>query len=166
MTSCRNLFHGFLLSYTPLSSLLFSVLLFSYLHVIKITSGNIFFPQFFPPCSLFYPLLSLCFVTVFPQTDVKTEMFSHKSFSPVWRFAAAKTRTFSDCFMSSYLFLSSPCLPLSVFVSISPLSNHSLCQLSLSPSTSVFLSSFLSALCHSPLSLSQINMLANRLCDR
>lgn len=136
MTSCRNLFHNVLLSSLSLFlSHSFPICMSSKLH-----QATHFFHNF-PTFSFLVFLFCYCFFTnVFPLI-----------FSPVRRFAALKTRTFSECFVSSDLSPSSLAVCYTVFVSISLLPFViSLTVLSLS--FSVFFSSSLSALCHSPLS--------------
>lgn len=100
----------------------------------RLHQATSFFPQF-----PLFSFLSFCFVpsgwcqnkNVFPQ------IFSVKGF------AAIKTRTFSDCFMSSYLFLSSLCLPLCISLHLLSF----LCHIThCFPPLSVFLSSSLHAL--------------------
>lgn len=103
------------------------------------------FPSFFLSC------LFLC-------NCVSSEWCQNRNvfpliFSPVTRFAAIKTRTFSKCFMSSLSLSFLTLCRLHCILSLShlsPLLYHPRCNLSLSPS--IFLSSSLYALCHSPLS--------------
>lgn len=115
MTSCRNLFHSFLLSFTLLTSLFLSVLLFSYCMSSKSHQAAQFFQ-----CPLLPLLSTLVFLFCYCERCQNRNVFP-LIFLPVRRFAAIETRTFSDCFMSGYLSLSSPSVFLCVFVSISSL---------------------------------------------
>ena len=118
MTSCRNLFHHFLLSYPPFISLsLYPPSIFSIWMSSKLHQATRFFHS--SPSFVSHPLSFFCFVSVFPRIDVKTEMFSPQIFSPVQKICTDK-----DLLLTALRQVISrpPSILLSVFVSISSLS--------------------------------------------
>lgn len=124
-----------------------SILLFSYLHLIKITSSNTFFHDTLPPFSV----LSIGFRAVFLQSEVKAERF------PTNLFTSRDICSYQDKDKLSPSFVT--LLFSSLGLSLSPcLSYHSVISLTLSVHPS------LPSVIH--LSLSQINMLVNSVCDR
>lgn len=156
MTSCRNPFHDSLLS-SPLPSFhlpLFSALLILYLHVIRVTSRDAFFPApsifSIPSSPVFFVFLLLSVFFHKSCTDSR-KICSCRDKDPLWLLYAELSLSFLAACLSLVVSISS----------LSSVKSLTAQPFSLAP-VSVSLSSSLPALCHSPLSLPFTNQYAGQ----